>query len=92
MCTINENNMTYGSYDIWSPTDRIFSHCGPILALLPPLPSNNQENQNFAKMKIPKLMIICYTVPEIWHVTGAIVIFHFGLFFLFFPNFDFLGC
>ena len=24
-------------------------------------------------------MIICCAVPEIWHVTGVIVIFHFGL-------------
>ena len=32
-------------------------------------------------------MIICYTVPEIWHETDAIVIFHFGLFLPFcFPN------
>ena len=31
---------------------------------------------------VPKIMIICYTVPEIWHVTYVIVIFHFGLFFL----------
>ena len=29
---------------------------------------------------VPKIMIICYTVPEIWHVTNLIVIFHFGLF------------
>ena len=26
-------------------------------------------------------MIICYTVPDIWHVPDVIVIFHFGLFF-----------
>ena len=25
-------------------------------------------------------MIVCYTVPEMWHVTGVIVMFHFGLF------------
>ena len=31
-------------------------------------------------------MIICYTVPEIWRVTGVIVIFHFGLFFALLPN------
>ena len=29
---------------------------------------------------VPKIMIICYTVPEIWQVTHVIVIFHFGLF------------
>ena len=32
-------------------------------------------------------MIICCTVPEIWHMTDVIVIFHFGLFFaLLTPN------
>ena len=53
-----------------------------------------QKNQNFEKMKekkdleissfytsVPKIMIICHTVPEIWHVMDVIVIFHFGLFF-----------
>ena len=30
-------------------------------------------------------MIICYTVPELWHVTDVIVIFHFGLFFALLP-------
>ena len=30
---------------------------------------------------VPKIMIICYTVPEIWHMMYVIVIFHFGLFF-----------
>ena len=30
-------------------------------------------------------MIIGYTVPEVWHVTDVIVIFHFGLFFVLLP-------
>ena len=33
----------------------------------------------------PKIMIICYTVPEMWHVTHVIFIFHFGLFFALVP-------
>ena len=32
----------------------------------------------------PKIMITCCTVPEIWHVTHVIFIFHFGLFFALF--------
>ena len=32
-------------------------------------------------ISIPKIMMICYTVPEIWCMTDVIVIFHFGLFF-----------
>ena len=35
---------------------------------------------------VPKIMIICYTVPEIWCVTDVTVIFHFGLFFTLFPT------
>ena len=31
------------------------------------------------------MMIICYTVPEIWDVTNIIVIFYFGLFFALSP-------
>ena len=34
---------------------------------------------------VPKIMIICYTVHEIWHVKDVIVIFNFGLFFVFLP-------
>ena len=30
---------------------------------------------------LPKIMIICYNVPEIWCVTDVIVVFHFGLLF-----------
>ena len=30
---------------------------------------------------VPKIVIICFTVPEIWRVTYVIVIFHFELFF-----------
>ena len=65
-------------------------------ALLPSL-FNNPKNQNFEKMKkgleissfytnVPKLMIICYTVPEIRRVTDVIFIFHFGLFFALLPH------
>ena len=36
---------------------------------------------------VPKIMIICYTVPKMWQVTHVIFIFHFGLFFaLLSPN------
>ena len=33
----------------------------------------------------PKIMIIWYTVPEIWYLTDVIVIFHFGLFLALLP-------
>ena len=57
------------------------------------LPFNKPKNKNFQKMKkkksldissfytsVPKIMIICYTVPEIRHVTDVIRVFDFGLF------------
>ena len=34
---------------------------------------------------VPKIMIIGYTVPEIWHVTDEIGIFHCGQFFALLP-------
>ena len=63
---------------------------------LPFYPTNNRKNQNFEKTKkmpgdtsfytsAPKIMIIYYTVPEIWHLTDVIVIFHIGQFFAILP-------
>ena len=62
-------------------------------------PSNSPKNQNFKKKRkkcleissfcttARKIMIICYTVPEIWHKADVIGVFHFGLFFaLLSPN------
>ena len=58
--------------------------------------TNDLKNQNFEKKtpgdivilrSVPKIMIICYNVPEIWHVTDVIFIFHFELFLPFYiPN------
>ena len=60
------------------------------------LPFYSPENENFKKQKndwryhhltqtVPKIMIIYFIVPEIWHVTDVIVIFHFGLIFALLP-------
>ena len=35
---------------------------------------------------VPKIMIIWYTVPEMWCMTDKIAIFHFGLFFALLPS------
>ena len=35
---------------------------------------------------VPKIMTICHTVPEIWHMADLIVIFHFGPFFALLPS------
>ena len=72
--------MMYGSWDI-EHNRYNFSHFKWLFALLHP---NNPENQGFEKMKkkkhleilsfytsAPKIMIICYTVPEIWYMADC---------------------
>ena len=70
--------------EIWSMKNRIFfilQHFWPFY------PTNNPKNEkkslqisSFYKSGL-KIMIKCYTVPEIWFVTDVIFIFHFRLFF-----------
>ena len=69
-----------------------FCNLRPFFAIYPP-PPNSLKNENFKIKKkkhleissfhtdVSKIMIICYIVPEMWHVKHVIVIFHFGLFF-----------
>ena len=45
----------------------------------------SKKKKNACNTSAPKIIIICYTVPEIWCVTDVIVIFHFGLFFVLLP-------
>ena len=92
MCTINENHIMYGSWDMMCDKCHYFS----FWAIFYLYPSNSLKNENFKQIKkrleiwsfytsAPKIMIIWYTVPEIWCVTDVIVIFHFGLFFALLP-------
>ena len=92
-CTINDNHIMYSSWDM--KCDRILCHFDPFLLFYP---TNNPKKQNLKKMKrrleispfytsVPKIMIICYNVPETWHLRNVITIFHFGPFFaLLHPN------
>ena len=87
------------SYDVWflrhgAWWTESFVVLDRLLSFYPP---NNPKNQNFEELKktleisssyttsVPKIMIICYTVPEIWHMTDVIVIFHVGTFFVLLP-------
>ena len=61
-------------------------------------PINRLKNQTFLKVKkkhleisssyisVPTIMIICYTVPEIWCMMD-VIIFHFRLFFALLPHY-----
>ena len=63
---------------------------------LPFYPNNSPKNENFKKMEkilaipsfyksVPKIRMICFTGPEIWHMKN-IIIFHFGLFLHFYSH------
>ena len=82
--------------EIWSSTDRIFSHFGPFFAFLLPSPyPKNSENQNFEKMEktpgdiiilsVPEMTIIQYMVTEIGTETENDFC-HFGQFFALLPH------
>ena len=50
-----------------------------LATVFPFTPPNSPKNENFKTMtKRPVPEIICYTVPEIWHLSDVIVIFRFG--------------
>ena len=76
--------------EIWRVTYvTVIFHFGLFFALLTPTAQKINISKEWKKhleissfyTSVPKIMIICHTVPEIWCVTGVIVIFHFGLFF-----------
>ena len=89
MCTINDNHMMYGSWNMESDGENILSFW---TIFCPFTPLKTWKIKILKKWKktleilpfytsVPKIMIICYIVPEIWHVMDVIVIFDFGLFF-----------
>ena len=92
-CTKNLN-ICHTVPEIWRVTDVIIFNLGHFF---PFYPLNTSKHPNFTKMNrkqleilscytsVPKIIIICYTVPEIWCVTNVIVTFHFGLFFAILP-------
>ena len=87
------------AHNLWRPgywdmkCDRIFLSfwaifC-PFTALTTPKKSKFWKNEKktpgyIIVHKCTKIIIICYTVPEIWRVTDVIFIFHFRLFFALF--------
>ena len=95
-CTINDNHIIYGSWDINCNRPIFFVILGHFLPFYPP-PLTAPKMKLSKKWKkqleissfyasVSKPMVIHYTVPEIWGVTDVIVIFHFRLtFFTFTP-------
>ena len=73
--------------EIWSATDKFFSFW-TIFVLLQSEKSKFLKNEKTpgSVASVVKIMIICYTVPEIWRVTNVIFIYNFGLFFAILAN------
>ena len=64
----------------------IFCPFAPVTSKKMKISKNWKKNLEISPLYTiaPKIMITCCTVPEIWHVTHVIFIFHFGLFFALF--------
>ena len=85
----------YSVPEIWHMMDVIVrNHFGLFFCPFTPLKPKKWKYQKIKKkyleitsfyLSVPKIMIICYTVPEIWCVPDVIVIFLFELFFILSP-------
>ena len=87
-CSIHDNHMMmYGSWDMKCDAQNFLSF-GNVFCPFTPITTQKikilTEKSSFYT-SVPNIMIICYTVPWIWHVTDLIVIFHFELFFTLLP-------
>ena len=93
MCTIHDNHMMYGSWDMerdgqyflsfWT----VFCSFTPLTTRKIKLLKKWKKNLTMSSFytNVPKIMIICYTIPEIQCMTDVILIFYFGLFFTLLP-------
>ena len=94
MCTIHDNHMMYGSWDMerdgqyflsfWT----VFCSFTPLTTRKIKLLKKWKKNLTMSSFytNVPKIMIICYTIPEIQCMTDVILIFYFGLFFTLLPT------
>ena len=92
-CTKNHDHMLYCSWDIAHDGCNCYFSFWAIFCPFTPLTAQKMKISKKWKKpleisfytSVPKLIIICYTVPEIWCMMDVIVIFHFGLFFALLP-------
>ena len=83
-CTINYNSMMYDSWDMeWDRQNFLsfWTISWPFIAPTPKIKILKQWKKTLEISSFyssaPKIMIICYTVHDIWPVTELIFIFHF---------------
>ena len=88
-CTKNHDHRLYCSWDMAHYRCNYFSIWAILLPFMPLTAQKMKISKKWKKCpemssfytSATKIMIICYIVPEIWHVMDVIVIFHFGQFF-----------
>ena len=95
MCTINDKLMMYDSWDIKRDGCNCYFSFWTIFCSFTPLIAPKRESSKKWKKplekpsfytSVPKIVIMCYTVPEIWCMIDVIVSFHFGLSFALLPS------
>ena len=83
MCTIKDNHMTYGSWDMVRDGQNLLSFW---TIFCPFTPLTTQKIKLLKKLKKHLDISSFYTtVPSKWRITDLIVIFQFGLFFALLP-------
>ena len=94
MCTIHDNHMMYGFWDMERDGQYFLSFWTVFCSFIPlttrkiKLLKKWKKNLTMSSFytNVPKIMIICYTIPEIQCMTDVILIFYFGLFFTLLPT------
>ena len=94
-CTKNHDHMLYYAWDMAHDRCNYFSFCAIFCPLTPLTAQKMKISKKWKKYleissfytSVPKVIIICYTVPEIWRVTDVtvFVFFHFRQFFALLP-------
>ena len=85
-CTITDNHMMHGSWDIKTDGEKFRPFTPLTTRKIKILKKWKKHMEISFHTTVPKIMIICYSVPEIPCVTDVIFIFHFGLFFALLPS------
>ena len=87
-CTINDNHMMYCSWDMkcnqqnflsfWA----IFSPFTPLTAKKIKILKKCKKHLEISSFytNVPRIMIIYYSIPEIWHITDVIIFHFWGIF------------
>ena len=86
-CIKNQDHMVYCSWDMaCDKCNCYFSFCTIFCPFTPNLPEKWKLKEKKKMKRTPGyIIIICNTVPEIWHMTDVITIVHFRLIFALLP-------